>query len=141
MTMGGTSGNGGMWVEQAPASYFTNDAGRPTPLASDVAFIPLRVQPSPEGYSDSDDTHASTEPPALIIRLIIARQLRTHRVAYRPGWSLKHYLREVGLIGARMRLAMNIDGVKRVQMSYVPKQGETLNMVPPARPLMQLRNT
>lgn len=138
--MGGSPRNGGMWAEQASASYFTNDAGRPTLPASDVAFIPLRVQSSPEGYSDSGDTHASAEPPALFIKLVVAGQVRTHRLAHRAGLSLKHYLREAGLIGARMRLALNIDGIRRVQMSYVPRAGETLNMVPPQRPLLQLRS-
>jgi hypothetical protein len=129
-----------MWAEQAPASYFTNDAGRPTPPASDVAFIPLRVQPALEGYPESDDTHASDVPPALFIKLVVAGQVRTHRLTHRAGLSLKHYLKEAGLIGARMRLALNIDGVRRVQMSYVPRAGETLNMVSPQRPLMQLRS-
>lgn len=117
------------------------DAGRPTPLASDVAFIPLQVSAAPVGNPANADLNDAGESPALIIRLIVARQLRTHRIAYRAGQSLRYYLREAGLIGARMRLAMNIDGKKRVQMTYVPRPGETLNMVPPMVPLMQLRNT
>lgn len=139
--MGGSPNTGGMWAEQAPASFFSNDAGRPTPLASDVAFIPLLVQATPQGNAECADSNDSEQPPALIIKLMAAQQLRVHRVAYRAGQSLKYYLREAGLIGARMRLAMNIDGKKRVQMTYVPRPGETLNMVPPAVPLMRLRNT
>lgn len=139
--MGGSPMFGGMWTEQAPASFFSNGAGRPAPPASSAAFIPLQVQVAPVGNPAAANLPDSDEPPALLIRLIVAGQLRTHRIPFREGLSLKHYLREAGLIGARMRLALNIDGKKRVQMTYVPKLGETLNMVPPQRPLLQLRST
>lgn len=138
--MGGSPMFGGMWIEQAPAELFTSDAGRPALPASDAAFIPLQVQAAPVGNPVFADLLDSEEPPALIIRLMVAGQTRTHRLPYHQGWSLKHYLRQAGLIGARMRLALNIDGLKRVQMSYVPKLGEVLNMVPPQRPLLQLRS-
>ena len=139
--MGGSPSNGGMWPEQISREEFeAKGVGRPTPLASGVTFIPLQVQASPVGNLEDADLNDSEQPPALIIKLIAARQLKVHRLVYRPGLSLKHYLREAGLIGARMRLAMNIDGKKRVQMTYVPRPGEVLNMVPPAVPLLQLRS-
>lgn len=138
--MGGSPMFGGMWIEQATAELFTSDAGRPAPPASDAAFIPLQVQAAPVGNPAAANLLDSDEPPALIIRLMVAGQTRTHRLPYRQGWSLKHYMRQAGLIGARMRLALNIDGSKRVQMSYVPRVGEVLNMVPPQRPLLQLRS-
>ena len=138
--MGGSPMFGGLWTEQASAGFFTNDAGRPALPASDAAFIPLQVQAAPMGNSEFASLLGSEKPPALIIRLVVAGQTRTHRLPYQQGLSLKHYLRQAGLIGARMRLALNIDGKKRVQMTYVPKLGETLNMVPPQRPLLQLRS-
>lgn len=138
--MGGSPMFGGMWPEQASAELFASDAGRPAPPASDAAFIPLQVQAAPVGNPVAANLLDSDEPPALFIRLVVAGQTRTHRLAFREGLALKYYLREAGLIGARMRLALNIDGKKRVQMTYVPKLGESLNMVPPQRPLLQLRS-
>lgn len=139
--MGGSTEIGGMWPEQAPAELYAKDAGRPTLLASDVAFIPLHVQPSLEGYSGGDDIDDLAEPPALFtIRVVVAGKVRTHRLRWRRGLQLKQYLREAGLIGARMRLALNIDGRKRVSMSYIPSCGESLNMVPPQLPLFQLKD-
>ena len=137
--MGDSTDIGGMWPEQAPASFFAKDAGRPAPLASGVAFIPLHVQASPEGYTGEDGVDEPLESPALFIKLIVAGQTRTHRLPWKEGKQLKLYLREAGLIGARMRLALNIDGRKRVTMAYVPRLGEQLNMVPVQRPLLQLR--
>lgn len=140
--MGGSPRTGGMWPEQISREEFeAKDVGRPTPLASGVTFIPLQVQAAPMGNSDADDQNDSERPPALIIRVLGPRGVRTHRLPLRRGLSIKHYLREAGLIGARMRLAMNINGMKRVQMSYVPQPGESLNMVPPQKPLLQLRNS
>ncbi len=139
--MGGSTEFGGMWPEQASAELFANDAGRPTLPAGDVAFIPLRVQPLPEGHTDEGNTDELLEPPALfkIRRIGPGGRAQLHCLPWRPGLQLKHYLREAGLIGARMRLALNIDGLRRVTMAYVPKLGESLNMVPPQRPLLQLR--
>lgn len=140
--MGGSLRTGGMWPEQISRDEFeAKGVGRPSPLASGVTFIPLQVQASPVGNPEDADQNDSEKPPALLIRLVVAGgQVRTHSVPLRHGLSLKHYLREAGLIGARMRLALNINGKKRVQMSYVPQVGETLNMVPPQRPLLQLRS-
>ncbi len=140
--MGGATNDGGMWPEQASAELFAKDAGRPAPLASGVAFIPLHVQLAAEGKSAVSAHDSSLAPPALFkIRIIVAQQARTHYLPWREGKPVKQYLREVGLIGARMRLALNIDGRKRVTMAYVPKAGEVLNMVPVQRPLLQLRDT
>jgi len=140
--MGGSPRTGGMWPEQVSRDEFeAKGVGRPTPLASGVTFIPLQVQAAPMGNSDAEDQNDSETPPTLIIRLMVARQLRTIRVPHRTGVALKQYLREAGLIGARMRLALNINGLKRVQMSYVPAAGDTLNMVPPMVPLMEWRNS
>lgn len=139
--MGGATNVGGMWPEQASAELFAKDAGRPTPLASGVAFIPSHVIPAPEGYPDTGTHDTSLAPPALFkIRVVVAGQLRMHQLPWRRGKSIKQYLRDVGLVSARMRLALNIDGRKRVTMAYVPRNGESLNMVPSQRPLLQLRD-
>ena len=131
--MGGSPRNGGMWAEQAPASYFSSDAGRPSSPASDVAFIPLRVQSSPEGYSDSGGTHASAEPPALFtIRYIKAGQRRSIELPWRPNVALKYYLQQAGLIGTRLRTALKING-RNVRRSHVPKSGDVLVMSMVAR--------
>lgn len=140
--MGGSTEIGGMWPEQVSAELFANNAGRPTLPAGDVAFIPLHGPLELEGNSSEGTIDEPSEPPALFkIRIVVGGQTRTHRLAWRAGLSLRHYLREVGLIGARMRLALNIDGQRRVNMAYVPKLGESLNMVAPQRPLYQLRDT
>lgn len=140
--MGGSTEFGGMWPEEATAELWTNGVGRPALPAGGVSLIPLPGQPSTEGYSEDGNLDEPLEPPALFkIRLIVGGQVRTHRLRWAEGRSLRQYLREAGLISARLRLALNIDGRKRVSMSYVPRCGESLNMVSPQRPLHQLRDT
>lgn len=143
--MGGSLRTGGMWPEQISRDEFmAKDGGRPTPLASGVSFIPLQPQASLVGYPVTAGLDDSEKPPALskfYIRLVVAGVVREHAFSHREGVTVKNYLREAGLVGARMRLALNINGQKRVQMSYVPKAGDVLNMVSPQVPLQRLRET
>lgn len=133
--MGGSTDFGGMWPEQAPAELFANDAGRPTSLAGDVAFIPLHVRPELEGNTSEGDIDEPLEPPALLtIKYSKAGQRCTLALPWRPNVALKYYLQQAGLIGTRLRTALKISG-RCVRMSYVPKSGDVLVMSLVDRPM------
>lgn len=128
--MGGSPEYGGMWTEQAPASFFTNDADRSTSPASAGAFIPSLATANPMGNSGRAEPE---EPPALFtIRYIKASQRRSIELPWRPNVALKYYLQQAGLIGTRLHSALKING-RNVRMSYVPQKGDVLVMSPVSR--------
>lgn len=142
--MGGSPRTGGMWAEQAPASYFTNDAGRPTLPASDVAFIPLLVQAAPMGNSESADSYDSEKPPALFVRIrfLFAGSLRFVEVPWQYGLTLSqafHVARKKDslfrLINPRV-FARVVGNQRTRSLSHVLKAGDEVRLNPPAKPML-----
>ena len=137
--MGGFTDIGGERPEQASSDDFLdNDKGIPIPPAGGAVFSPLQVLPTSVGYPKADNLNVAVKSPAqFCIRYLGPGGLVVKRTPFKPGLSLKHYLRTCNLIGQRMRCALVV-GRQRVRMSYVPKIGEELTLAPPQRPLLQL---
>ncbi len=142
--MGGSPRTGGMWVEQAPASYFTNDAGRPTSPASDVAFIPSLVQATPMGNSESVDLNDSEKPPALFVRIrfLVAGSKHFVEVPWRRGLTLSqafHIARTKDSFFRHINprsFARVVGGQRTRSLSFVLKAGDEVRLNPIAKPML-----
>lgn len=143
--MGGSPMYGGMWPEQASAFDLVSqvDAGAPTSVATDAAFIPSQVQPTPLGNAEADGLNVRGEPPAHIsIRFMSPMGFRTVRIPWRPGLTVQMAL-EAGRRGdsifrlsAKPMSHARVVGMRRVRMHDILRAGDLLKLNPNTKPFL-----
>ncbi len=138
--MGDSSAFGETWPGPASAEDLgPGVTAAATPLASGASPVSSSSDLAAEGNPRANSSNEAEESPALLHIQYMGPAGLTHRsVSYRPGLMLQRYLQQLNLIGMRMRCALVVNG-KRVRMSYVPRLGDVIGLLPVNATGMKLR--